>query len=303
MVKIAVYYKSVKKGGWILCNMNKDVWTDRQVMLEETAFEFYHYLDDAPPKVKFHQHPFYELFFLLDGNVDYTIEGKTYKLRPGDILLTNSLDIHRPEIYPGKTYERIVLWLEDRFFDRIRANGDDLAACFADAARKDYRRIRPDQARLLRMRTLCKQISQTQESQALGSRTLVCAYLFEFLVEVCRCYFDASDSFQEEVTEDEKINGILDYINRNISSDLSLDKISSEFYISKFYLSKQFKYFTGMSLYQYIIKKRVTISRDMLRNGASVTDACMACGFNDYSNYLKAFKREFGCNPSKFGRI
>ena len=139
----------------------------------------------------------------------------------------------------------------------------------------------------------------------MGSRTLVCAYLFEFLVEVCRCYFDASGSFQEqeEVTEDKKINGILDYINRNISSNLSLDNISGAFYISKFYLSKQFRRFTRMSIYQYIIKKRVTISRDMLRNGASVTDACMECGFNDYSNYLKAFKREFECNPSQFRRL
>lgn len=284
-------------------DMNKDIWTDRQVMLGETAFEFYHYWDDSPPKVEFHQHPFYELFFFLDGNVDYTIEGKTYKLRPGDILLTNSLDIHRPEIYPGRPYERVVVWLDDRFFDQIRANGDDLAACFRDAARKDYRRIRPDQAAFLRLRTLCNQISQAQKSQTLGSNTLVWAYLSEFLVEVCWCYFEASDSFRDEVTEDEKINSIINYINRNISSNLSLDTIADTFYISKFYLSKQFKHFTGISIYQYIIKKRVTISRDMLRNGASVTDACMECGFNDYSNYLKAFKREFGCNPSRFGHM
>ena len=106
--------------------MNKDIWTDRQVMLGKSAFEFYHYLDEIPPKVEFHQHPFYELFFFLDGNANYTIEGKTYKLRPGDILLTNSLDIHRPEIFPGKPYERIVIWLEDSFFDRLRAGGDEI---------------------------------------------------------------------------------------------------------------------------------------------------------------------------------
>lgn len=58
-----------------------------------------------------------------------------------------------------------------------------------------------------------------------------------------------------------------------------------------------------MSIYQYIIKKRVTISRDMLLNGASVTGACMECGFNNYSNFLKAFKREFGCNPSELGHL
>lgn len=281
-------------------NIHKDIWTDRQIMLGESAFEFYHYLDKIPPKVEFHQHPFYEVFFFLNGNVNYTIEGKTYKLRPGDILLTNSLDIHRPEISPGKPYERIVIWLEDRFFERIRTGGDDLSACFADAARKDYRRLRPSHGSFIRLKTLCNRISNEQGSQSLGSYTLVCAYLFEFLVEVCRCYYETPDSLLEDITEDRKVNSILAYINQNITSDISLDRLSSEFYISKFYLTKQFKRFTGMSIYQYIIKKRITISRDLLRSGASVTGACMECGFNDYSNYLKAFKREFNCTPRDF---
>lgn len=280
--------------------MHKDIWTDRQVMLGESDFEFYHYLDNTPPEVEFHQHPFYEVFFFLDGIVNYTIEGKTYKLRPGDVLLTNSLDIHRPEIFPGRPYERVVIWLDDRFFERIRAEDGDLSTCFADAARKDYRRIRPSQGSIIRMRTLCNQISKEQNSRALGSHILVCTYLFEFLVEVCRCYFETTNFMREDVTENPKINTILDYINQNISSNLSLDQIANKFYVSKFYLSKQFKHFTGMSIYQYIIKKRVTISRDMLRAGASVTSACMECGFNDYSNFLKAFKREFNCTPRDF---
>lgn len=282
--------------------MDKDIGTAQQAMPNKSAFEFYYHMDYAPPKVEFHQHPFYELFFFLSGNVDYTIEGKTYQLRPGDILLINSLDIHRPEIFPGKPYERIVVWLDDSFFDQMRAGGDDLAACFADAARKNYRRIRPSHTSLLHMHTLCEQISSTQNSSALGSYALIYAYLLEFLVEVCRCYFDAADFMREEVTENDKINQVLDYINQHIAADLSLDEIAGQFYVSKFHLSKQFKHYTGISIYQYIIKKRVRISRDMLLNGATVTDAWMECGFNDYSNYLKAFKREFGCNPSALGR-
>lgn len=133
-----------------------------------------------------------------------------------------------------------------------------------------------------------------------GSYTLVCACLFVFLAEVCRCCFDTPEFLREDVTESGKINGILEYINENLASDLSLDRIASRFYISKFYLSKPFKRFTGMSIYQYIIKKRVSISGEMLRNGATVTAAYLDGGFQDYSNYLKAFKREFHCNPREY---
>jgi AraC-like DNA-binding protein len=267
-------------------------------MLGEIPFEFYHYVDTVPPKVAFHQHPFYELFFFLDGDVNYTIEGKTYRLQPGDLLLTNSLDIHRPEILPGRPYERVVIWIADNYFEQIRLGGDDLSACFQDAASKDYRLIRPNQPRLLRLKELCRQISEVQHSSRLGSFALSSAFLLEFLVEVCRCYYEGSDFAAVDVTENGKINALLTYLNAHITDELSLDVLSKQFYMSKYYLSRQFKRYTGMSVYAYIMKKRLTISRDLLRGGATVTNACMECGFRDYSNYLKAFKREFGCNPS-----
>lgn len=40
----------------------------------------------------------------------------------------------------------------------------------------------------------------------------------------------------------------------------------------------------------------------MIREGAPVMDACMKCGFNDYSNFLKAFEREFGRSPKEFSK-
>ena len=40
----------------------------------------------------------------------------------------------------------------------------------------------------------------------------------------------------------------------------------------------------------------------MLREGTPVTTVCLQCGFNDYSNFLKQFKREFGRSPKEFMR-
>ena len=95
--------------------MYKEEFNPSQIM-KEKYFEFHHTYTEEPLTVEFHQHPFYEIFFFLSGNVNYIIEGRTYNLRPGDILLTGSLDIHRPDIHPGKPYERIVIWLADDLF-------------------------------------------------------------------------------------------------------------------------------------------------------------------------------------------
>ena len=281
--------------------MKRDTFTERQVM-RERYFEFYHYYDEIPPEVGFHQHPFYEVFFFLSGSVQYLIEGKTYHLRPGDILLTNNMDIHRPVIQPGIPYERFVIWIADDYFERVRECGDDISRCFHDAAKKDYRLIRPDHDTLIRLKDLCDRIDAVKDGKDLGCFTLTAAYLMEFLVYLSRSYYATPDSVRQDVTEDNKINHVLLYVNEHITMDLTLDTLAEQFYISKFHLSKLFKQYTGMSIYQYIIKKRISIARNLLLEGVSVTRACLDCGFHDYSNFLKAFKREFGKNPRDYSK-
>lgn len=122
-------------------------------------------------------------------------------------------------------------------------------------------------------------------------------------MHVSRAYYDTPDSIKYDVTENEKINQVLLYINENLTDNFSLDNLAGRFYTSKYYLSRQFKQFTGLSLYQYIMKKRLIMSRNLLRDGSPVMDACMQSGFNDYSNFLKAFKREFGKNPRQYMKL
>lgn len=278
-----------------------DEFTLRQTM-EDNLFECHHYLDRVPPKVEFHEHAFYEIFFFLSGDVSYIVEGRTYQLRPGDILLTNNQDIHRPDIRPGKPYERYVLWIHPDAIQSFRNLGDDLAACIVDAADRKYKLIRPESGTLTYLKNLCEKIIRTRKEDAFAKETLAYLYLCEFLVYLNRSYFALPDSIRSDVTENEKVNEVVAYINEHLSEDLSLDKLAGHFYVSKFYLSHKFKEYAGLTLYQFIIKKRLVVVRNLLMQGASVTQACLQCGFNDYSSFLKLFKREFGRSPKEFMR-
>lgn len=276
-----------------------DEFTQRQAMIAGD-FEFYHYLDLEPPVVDFHHHEFYEVFFFISGMVNYTVESRSYQLRPGDILLTNNRDIHRPEVARGKPYERYVLWLNREFLGKIQHPKDDLTACFCDAAQKQYKLIRPDGETLAQLQGLCRRIIGLQRENAFGSATLLYAAVTEFLVYLNRAYFDTSAEIRQDVTENEAVNQVVAYIESHLVEDLNLDSVADASHLSKFYLDRQFKQYTGLTIYQYILKKRLITARTMLRSGASVMDACMGCGFNDYSNFLKAFKREFGRMPKEF---
>jgi len=277
----------------------RDEFTLRQVM-ERPDFECFHYCDTTPPTVEFHDHQFYEILFFLNGNVSYTIEGRTYQLRPGDILLTSRGDLHKPDIRGGKAYERYLLWVQPHVIDRIRHLGADLDACFRDAQQKRHHLVRPDSAVLTHLKQICQKMLQTRDETEFGSSTLSLTYLVEFLVYLNRAYFATPDAIRQDITENEKINQVLAYINTHLSEDLSLDRLSQALFVSKSHLNRSFKDFTGLTLYQYIIKKRLVVARNMLLEGEPVMNACMRCGFSDYSNFLKAFKREFGRSPRDF---
>ena len=62
----------------------------RQVMRRET-FEVFHYRQPKPGGVDVHHHDFYEVYFLLSGEVEYWIDGRILKMSPGDLLLINPM--------------------------------------------------------------------------------------------------------------------------------------------------------------------------------------------------------------------
>lgn len=282
-----------------MSNSNKDIFSLRQTM-NHPDFECHHYYDVVPPAVDFHEHEFYEVFFFISGNVTYNIEGRTYLLRPGDILLTDNKDIHRPDIRPGRPYERYVLWIGPDFLDTLKKYGSDLTNCFTDASQRKYKLIRPEGPLVAQLKGILDKIIESRDDNDFGSEILEVIYIVEFMVYLNRAYFDTPDMIRNDVTENAKINSVVEYINENLSEDLTLERLAEVCFISKSYLSHQFKTYTGLPIFQFIIKKRLTAARNMIRNGTPATDACMQCGFNDYSNFHKAFKREFGRSPKEF---
>ena len=273
----------------------------RQVMIKND-FELFHNYNSLPIQIDYHSHDFYEAYFFLSGRVSYIIEGKTYHLRPGDILLTNSRELHKPLILDGKVYERFVLWLQPSYLLGLSDPDTNLSQCFTSVSQYGSHLIRTDSETFSVIHKLLERLEKIDSQAEFGSSVLKRAYLSELLVLLNSAYLGTS-SAESDITYHGKIGDILHYINENLCEDLSLNLLSQKFYVSKYHLSREFKQYVGLPLHQYILKKRLISAKLFLLSGASVNTACMKSGFGDYSNFVKAFKQEFGISPKKYAML
>ena len=99
-----------------------------------------------------------------------------------------------------------------------------------------------------------------------------------------------------------QVDEILTFINQNIGSPLSIEDLSGHFFFIISYLCRIFKAATGTTINKYITAKRITVAKSLLSSGYSVTETCERCGFNDYSNFLKAFTKAVGISPKKYAQ-
>ena len=104
-------------------------------------------------------------------------------------------------------------------------------------------------------------------------------------------------------TKKEKLSSyqtITDYITNHLEEDLSLDALSRELYLNKYYIGHLIQENTGVSLHQYITKKRLAACCDAMQGGQNIGACCAKYGFLNYSSFYRAFRKEYAMSPSEF---
>ena len=90
----------------------------------------------------------------------------------------------------------------------------------------------------------------------------------------------------------QKLLAVHNYIDENFAEDITLEQLSSRFYISKHYLSREYKKIYGKTIFQHIITARINYGKKLLRfSDKSVEEIAHLCGFNDQSYFARQFKK------------
>lgn len=127
--------------------------------------------------------------------------------------------------------------------------------------------------------------------------------LFSFILQIillCNDFYDAETLKPVNYKMPDMILNTMRFISENYNQKLSMKEIACMSHCSVTYLSRIFKQYVGMTVYDYITTIRIANAQIMLREGKSVTEACFLSGFNDCSNFINKFKRATNETPSEF---
>lgn len=264
-------------------------------------YEIFHYLDGWDYHAPLHHHNFYELYFLITGNLSYQIENIIFSIRPGDIILLGVNQRHCPLFFDQhNTYERIVLRLTEQVLRSLSDGENDLEACFKWEHLGIYRFSFETQnnIRLILSRLIAE---QDQGEGKFGGNLLYRAYLTELLVLFRRnCEESAPQYMSDSVKKRQLIEMVNHYIEEHLERRISVADLAEHVYLSKYYFMRFFKEMTGTSVHQYIIKKKLVSASNLIMEGVPVTSVYLHCGFGDYSSFLRAFKKQFGYSPKQY---
>lgn len=273
----------------------------RQIMLTND-YEVFHYSDNALDRVTLHHHDFYECYFFISGNVTYIIEGKTYSLQPGDIILINTKELHQAMIHNKDVpYERIVLWLDPVFLSSLSTETTDLKRCFEDDKRENVIRANVETQQIVK--NILGKLLSLEEYKGMGRELLYRAYIIELLITLNNALFFHHDKKNIEIEKSSLIEEILQYINNHLDEIISIEDLSNHFYISKFHLLREFKKHSGTTIHKYIKQKKLIRAKELILKGCPINQVYEQCGFMDYSNFFRVFKNEYGVTPKQFYQL
>lgn len=250
-----------------------------------------------------HIHDCYEIYYAISGGKQFLIDGNCYEINDGDIFFINQFESHYLAQVDKEVHERIIIAIHPDYLKRLSSASTDLDFCFhshsGENSNHKVHLSKDEQKRFMYF------LHNLQANDGFGEDVLDQAIFSELMVFLNNAYHSESRKKESENQNQyhTQIDEILTFINQNIQSELTIDSLAAHFYLSSSYLCRIFKATTGTTINKYITAKRITISKALLSEGYSVNEACERCGFRDYSNYLKAFRKAVGISPKKYAQF
>lgn len=229
----------------------------------------------------YHFHKNYELAYVLEGEVELTINEKKY------ILSENTFALILPnEFHAYHTPEHSVVWIGVFSADFV---GEFAKMTAHKKADKPMFTCQPNIREYL-----LHYLITTEKQSVLLLKSALYAVCGEFL----NCV-----TLEEASPEKSFIHDIIFFLSENFQKDISLNTIAETYGYEYHYLSRQFRKHFHINFKQFLNIYRIDYACDQLiHTDTNITDIALSSGFQTMRTFNRAFMTQTGTTPSEFRR-
>ena len=234
-----------------------------------------------------------EILMVTEGDGTLRYGNVEMQVCAGDMIIVNSRTIHRLYSEIGVSYYFIIidegfctengLSVKERSFTPI-VRSEESRRLFSELVRavEDYRSG-----------------GNSFQLKAAKARLSVIA----LLIELCEHHSKIEERREDrEKPSEEYIKSIIAYMADHYKESLTLESLSAICGITKYYLAREFKRYTGQTVFTYLNSIRCKNADICLSEGKSVTEAAYECGFESISYFSRTYKKINGIPPSEFSK-
>ena len=262
--------------------------------MSRTPLEFRYCMDQTAPKVPLHSHSFYEFFIFAGGDLErYIIGQKNYYLVPGDILVIPPKVLHHPIFNrdDNQPYHRYYIWATRKFIDSMSKFPQGNYSIHCCAAQNEFL-IHPSELQRLKILKLLNSAWHEMTTNQICSDLYLQAHCLRFFAQINNFVAGANGRLENISNQPNDVMAeVLTFIHDNYGSHLTLLSTAERFHVSLSTIENMFNKTIGKSFYNYVTEYRLNVAQAMILDGKSLLETSQACGYNDYSNFYRAFRR------------
>ena len=256
-----------------------------------------------------HSHPELEIGYFKNGSGIYTVKGRQYEIRPGDIFLFNSDELHKvTTVRPDEPMQTLAVLFQPRLvWDALTDDfSDDLLAAFRSLGEAGKHRIDQTHPAYEALIGQIAQIEAEWTKQSPYYRKAVKNRILDFLITLSRSVDrqtkpDESDEAFRDVLP--LINASVDEIEEHFCEELRIHDLAAKYGMSQNFFTSCFKKINGITPKAYINSKRIDKAIRLIRStDKSMLEIATLCGFNSSASFNKSFTKTTGKRPLEYRR-